>query len=148
MKSAKYPVSADGRQRVLRERIRGTWHPLPSPSSGGSASLVGTISAPRGLLCWPRPAFWVRHQPPFPLPMRGPYPGAFCAFRSVPPSFSLEGQHRGRRQRLSPFFGLNSTRFSSVEVGAFRCAPRRFLESTRSQSCLRDFSHHWGEAIY
>jgi len=141
MKSARYPVSANGWQWVPGESVRETGqaprepHQPPAPLAQlleGSASAAGASLLPRSCSASADLPFGsaVPHQPSSPLPVQRPYPGALHAFGNVPLCFPLEGQHRGRRWKPSPFFDLNSTRFSSEEVGAFRCAKCLFLECT------------------
>lgn len=59
-----------------------------------------------------------------------------------------QGSTKGGGRNWAPFFGLNSTGFSSEEIGTFRCAKCLFLESQQSQSHLIDFSYLRGKAIY
>lgn len=139
------PVSANSWHRVLGEGIREIGQ-APRDPCHCPAAWWGAPLLPGELLGRRRSAFRVRCPSPTSLSSAdaAPYPGAFRASGNVPLCFPLDGQHRGRRQKLTPFFGLNSSRFSSEEVGAFRRAKRLFLESTRSQSHLIDFLHRWG----
>lgn len=153
MKSAQYPVSANGWQRILRERVREAGQTLREPCqcptvlaqllglclhSGDHLSSLGSHYG----------GFWVCHLPPAPLfsVVGETLPTSFLCLHKC--AAGLPPRRAALRENQTLFLAWILPWCSSKEVVAFCCAKCLFLESTQPQSCLIDFSYCWGKAIY